>query len=245
MKPNIVITLGVAVFTIVLAAYLFAYATTVRDPVEWKNGDVIVQDARVAEILPVFAATGGYTHVGVVEVRDGEAVVIEAADKVRETPTREFLKRGEGGAFAVYRLNSLTPEQGAAVAAAARRQIGKPNDFFLRRNWEQLYSSELVRLAFSDVGIEVGRSQRLGKIPADLTAVRSQLMRAWTNNEDCQKRKFDFEQCWVMISKQEVVTPASIVEDKRMTKVFEVAKPEKQPFALSRASDKADEAPAP
>jgi hypothetical protein len=244
MKPNFVVILGACVSAIVLGAYLFAYATTVRDPVEWRNGDVVVQDARVADVLQVFAATGGYSHVGIVEAREGGAVVIEAADKVRETPVHEFLKRSEGGAFAVYRLNSLSAEQGDAVVAAARRQIGKPNDFFLRRDWEQLYSSELVRLAFADIGLDVGRPQRLGKLPGDLSTVRAQFMRTWVSNEDCRKRNLEQDACWALLAKQEVITPASIVGDARMTKIFEIAKAEKQPFTLTRASDTAG-APAP
>jgi hypothetical protein len=237
MKQSIVITLGACVFTIVMGAYVFAYATTVRDPVEWKDGDVVVQDAKVADVLPVFAATGGYTHVGIVEAREGGAVVIEAADKVRETPVREFLKRSEGGAFAVFRVNSLSAVQGTAVVAAAKRQIGKSNDFFLRKDWEQLYSSELVRLAFSDAGVDLGRPQRLGKLPGDFAMVRAQFLRAWVSNEDCRKRNLEQDACWALLAKQEVITPASIVSDPRMTKIFEVAKAEKRSFAVSRAGE--------
>ncbi len=246
MKPSIAITLGSGVFAILLAAYLFAYATTVRDPVEWQNGDVIVQDSRVEKILPLFEAEGGFTHVGIVEARPGGAVVIEAAEKVVETPVREFLSRGEDGAFAVYRLNGLSAEQGEKVVAAARRQIGKPNDFFLHKSWDQLYSSELVRLAFSDVGLDVGRTQRMSRVSGDLAGVRSEFLRAWSTHEECHKRNLTSDQCWTMVSKQEVVTPSSIVNDARMTKVFELAKAEKKGFTLSRANgDKNEAAPAP
>jgi hypothetical protein len=245
MKTSIAVTLGSGVFAIVLGAYLFAYATTVRDPVEWKDGDVVVQDSKVENILPLFAAEGGFTHVGVVEARPDGAVVIEAADKVVETPMRSFLSRSEDGAFAVYRMNGLTPEQGKAVVVAARRQIGKPNDFFLRKSWDQLYSSELVRLAFSDVGVEVGRPQRMSRVADDLGSVRSHFMREWSTNEDCHKRRLTQEQCWAAAAKQEVVTPSSIVNDKRMTKIFEVAKAEKKGFTLSRANEKKDATPAP
>lgn len=245
MKTSIAITLGSGVFAVVLGAYLFAYATTVRDPVEWKDGDVVVQDSKVEKILPVFAAEGGFTHVGVVEARPEGAVVIEAADKVVETPMRMFLARSEDGAFAVYRMNGLTPEQGKAVVAAARRQIGKPNDFFLRKSWDQLYSSELVRLAFSDVGVEVGRPRKMSRVADDLGMVRSHFIREWSTNEDCHKRNLTQEQCWVVLTKQEVVTPSSLVNDNRMTKIFEVAKAEKKGFTLSRANEKKDAAPAP
>jgi hypothetical protein len=245
MKTSIAITLGSGVFAVVLGAYLFAYATTVRDPVEWKDGDVVVQDSKVEKILPVFAAEGGFTHVGVVEARPGGAVVIEAADKVVETPMHTFLSRGEDGAFAVYRMNGLSPEQGKAVVAAARRQIGKPNDFFLRKSWDQLYSSELVRLAFSDVGVEVGRPLKMTRVADDLAPVRSSFMREWSTNEDCHRRNLTQEQCWAAVTKQEIVTPSSIVNDNRMTKIFEVAKAEKKGFTLSRASEKKEPAPAP
>jgi hypothetical protein len=241
MKPPVLVVLGGALFVILLAAYLIAYATTVRDPVEWKSGDLIVQNSKAADVLPLFAADGsGVTHIGIVDAREDGAVVIEAADKVVATPMREFLARGKGGAYSVYRL-ALNDEQRAAVVAAARRQMGKPNDFFLRRSWEQLYSSELVRLAFSDVGFDLGRMQKVMKV-GDLTHVRSLFTRKWAANEDCQKRRFDTEQCWAMFIKQEVVTPSSIVAHAQMTKIHEVKAPEA--VTLTTAFRKRDEAPA-
>jgi hypothetical protein len=222
MKPPVAVVLGGALFTILLSAYLFAYATTVRDPVEWKSGDLIVQDSKVADMLPLFAADGsGMTHIGMVDVREDGAVVIEAADKVVETPVRAFLARGKGSAYSVYRLAALNDAQRAAVVAAARRQMGKPNDFFLRRNWEQLYSSELVRLAYSDIGFDLGRMQKVMKV-GDLTGVRSMFTRKWAADEDCQKRRLDAEQCWAMFTKQEVVTPSSIVAHEQLVKIHEV-----------------------
>ena len=70
-------------------------------------------------------------------------------------------------------------------------------------------------------------------------------MRAWSTNEDCRKRNLTQDQCWAAQAKQEVVTPSSIVNDNRMTKIFEVAKAEKKGFTLSRANDEKDAAPAP
>lgn len=246
MKTSVVVTLGASVFAILLGAYLFAYATTVRDPVEWKSGDLIVQDSKVADVLPLFGGDGsGITHIGIVDVRDGHAVVIEAAEKVVETPVSTFLSRGKDKAFSIYRLTSLNDEQRETVAAAARRQLGKPNDYFLRRSWDQLYSSELVRLAYSDIGFDLGRLQRLGKAGGDMTKVRSQFLRKWAANEDCQKRRFDSEQCWAMMIKQEIVTPASIVADAHMTKIFEVKGPENPVTLTSMTSRKPEQGTAP
>ncbi len=238
MKSSVVIVLGGALFVVLLGAYLIAYATTVRDPVEWKSGDVIVQNSDAANILPLFAVDGsGATHIGIVDAREDGAVVIEAADKVVETPVQTFLARGVDKAFAVYRFASLNDAQRAKVVEAARRQLGKPNDFFLRRSWDQLYSSELVRLAYSEIGFDLGRLQRLGKISGDLTSVRSQFLRNWEANTDCQKRRLDVEQCWALMEKQEVVTPSSIVADAHMTKIYEAKAAPASTFMLTGVTD--------
>lgn len=226
MKSSVTITLGASLFAVLLAAYLIAYATTAKDPVEWKDGDLIVQNAKLAETLPLFAADGsGFTHIGMVAVGDGGAVVIESVKAVVETPVREFLARGKGAAYTVYRIESLNEQQRKAVVEAARRQIGKPSDYFFRKSWDQLYSSELVRLAYTDIGFDLGRLVKLGKV-GDLNMMRSQFVRTWPGNDDCRRRNLDMNQCWTMLTKQDVITPASIVADAHVTKVYELKAPE-------------------
>lgn len=243
MKPSIAMTLGAGAFAVMLGAYVFSYATTVRDPVEWKSGDLVVQDSKAEEILPVFAADGsGATHIGIVDVTPDGAVVIEAAETVVATPMRTFMARGKDKAFAVYRIETLREEQGKAVVAAARRQLGKPNDFFLRKTWDGFYSSELVRLAYSDIGLDLGRTQKLGSVAEDLGMVRSQFMRSWSSNVDCVKRRFDQHQCWAMLAKQEIITPSSIVTDARMAKVYATEARAPAGFTLSRKADAKAEA---
>lgn len=245
MKPSIAITLGAGAFAVMLSAYLVSYATTVRDPVEWKSGDLIVQDATVEHILPLFTADGsGVTHIGIVDKKDDGAVVIEAADTVRETPIQEFLARGKNKEFAVYRIPHLSDEQAKAVVAAARRQLGKPNDFFLSRSWDGLYSSELVRLAYSDIGFDLGRVQKLASVAGDLTTVKSQFSRSWSSNVDCTKRNFSQDQCWAMMAKQEVITPSSIVGDTHVTKIYStIGQQTAKGFTFSRAEEAKKETP--
>jgi permuted papain-like amidase YaeF/Yiix C92 family enzyme len=221
MKPAIAATMGGAVFSVLLGAYLVSYATTVRDPVEWKTGDVIVQDSSVEQTLPVFGADGrGMTHIGIVEARPDGAVVIDAADKVREVPVHEFIAEGKAKAFAVYRIPALSAAQGETVIKAARRQIGKPSDFFLRRSWDALYSSELVRLAYGDIGFDLGRTQRLSSVAKDSAALRGQFGRNLSAEPDCVKRNLDPEACWTLVAKQEIITPSAIVSDSQMTQVY-------------------------
>ena len=222
MKPAIAITLVAGAFTIILGGYLIAYATTVHDPVEWKSGDLIVQNSNAETMLPVFAADGsGITHIGLVDVTpDNGAVVIEVTDVVRETPIHEFIDRGTDGTYAVYRLEALNDQQRQATVTAARRQMGKPGDYFLRRSWDAFYSSELVHLAYGDIGFELGRPQKILAVSKDLTAVESMFGRSWSDDKDCTKRNLDAEQCWDVVSKQEIITPSSIVGDRQMTKLY-------------------------
>lgn len=220
MKNSVAVIIGAFGFAVTLAAYLWSHATTVRDPVAWKTGDLIVQDSQVTDVLPLFAADGsGMTHIGIVDASPADGpVVIEVTDTVRETPVREFMARGKG--IAVYRLDALSDEQRASAVAAARRQMGKPSDFFLRRSWDALYSSELARLAYSDIGFELGRMQKLSTVSPDLGTVKLQFSRHWTDNADCSRRHLDQEQCWAMVAKQEVITPSNIVGDSQLTMVY-------------------------
>ncbi len=223
MKSSVLVVLGACLFGVLLCAYLIAYATTVRDPVEWKSGDLIVLNASEDNTLPLFAADGsGYTQIGIVAAGEDGATVIATTDKVSEIPVREFLAQAQDTALAVFRIERLTDEQRAAVVTAARRQLGKSNDYFFGRGWDRLYSSEFVRLAYSDIGFNLGRLTRIGKLRADLGLVQSQFSRNWTTNDECRRRNLDLEGCWSVMIKQEVVTPASIVADANMKKVYEV-----------------------
>ena len=222
MKPSIAAIFGAFTFAVVLGAYLWSYATTERDPVEWRTGDLIVQDSNASDVLPLFAADGtGMTHIGVIDAgAEGGVVVIEVVDVVRETPVRDYIARGKGRGIAVYRLEALNDEQRRSAVAAARRQLGKPSDYFLRRSWDAMYSSELARLAYSDIGFDLGRMQKLASVAPDMAPVKSQFNRNWAANHDCKKRNFDREQCWTMVAKQEVITPSNIVSDSQLTKVY-------------------------
>lgn len=238
IKSSVAATLGGAVFAIVLAAYLISYATTVRDPVEWMNGDLVLQNANTPDVLPVFAAEGnGMTHIGLVEVTEEGAFVIEATKTVVATPMKEFLARSADSAFSVYRVQSLSEAQRAKVVASAKRQLGKPGDYFLRRSWDAFYSSELVRVSYGDIGLDLGRMQRISRLAGDMSAVQAHVKQSFASDEDCAKRNFDMDQCWTYVAKQEVITPSSIVSDAHVTKIFE-RKPAESSFAFARGARK-------
>ncbi len=226
MKPHIKNVFFGAAVLVAFAAYLVSYATTVRQPVEWKDGDLVVQDSKIEPILPVFAAEGSSaTHIGIVAQTESGTVVIEAAETVVETPINEFIKRGKLKDYSVYRDPNLTQEQGAKIVASARSHLGKPNDFFLSSNQDQLYSSELARLAFASVGLQLGRTQRLASVAKELAPVSSKFMGNWSNNAACKRRYLSWEQCWDVVARQDIITPSSIISDQRVVRIFDTATP--------------------
>ena len=62
--------------------------------------------------------------------------------------------------------------------------------------------------------------QKLTSVASDLAMVKSQFNRNWSSHKDCEKRHLDNEQCWVLVTKQDVITPANIVKDSQLTKVY-------------------------
>jgi hypothetical protein len=226
MKPYVQNTFAAVGAVVAFTAYLWAGATTVRDPVDWQDGDLIVQDARVEPILPVFSADGsGLTHIGIV-ARDGDAVtVIEAAETVTEIPLAVFVERSRQKRFSAWRVTGLTPEQQAGIVATARAHLGKPNDFFLGQGTEALYSSELVRMAFAGFGEPLGRTQKLGRIGDAPAAVMSKFNSKWQEVPACKRRYLDQRQCWDLVSRYNVVTPSAIVADPRVTRIYDSLTP--------------------
>ncbi len=79
------------------------------------------------------AATHFYVgHVGIIQVRDGVASIIEArmGMGVRRISYRDWLKERPGELVWIGRVSNLTSQQSTAIAEFAERQIGKPYRFF-------------------------------------------------------------------------------------------------------------------
>ena len=237
MKNHVQMTFYGSAVVVAFAAYLWASVTTPPSPVEWKNGDLIVQDTKIEPILPVFMGDEtGATHIGIISVTESGPMVIEAAETVIETPLWEYIKRGKGKNYAAYRVPTLTSQQAEAVVAMARAQLGKPNDFFLDEARDQIYSSELVSMAYQSVGIALGRTQRLGKIIKEQSQVQSKFSGNWASNKNCKRRYLDHEQCWDLVARHEVITPAAIVSDEHVKQLFNSIKPLASPQVATSAS---------
>jgi hypothetical protein len=167
-------------------------------------GDLVFETSRSGQSRAIqWASESRWSHVGIVERAGGQVVVIEALGKVSRTPWQAWTRRARrGGDYLVLRPRGLTAAQRRAAVAAARRLLGRPYD--ARFGWgdERIYCSELVVKAYErGAGVSYGKRERLGDLRL-------------TGLEDALERR------WGKVPRDLVlVTPASLVEDRRMERV--------------------------
>jgi hypothetical protein len=133
---------------------------------EPREGDVIFQSLPHGPVVwAIEGVTGSaYSHCGIVGREDGQWVVYEAIGRVRVTPLRDYLERGRGGGFVVYRLRDEFAGHIPATLECCRTYLGRPYDIRYRLDDEKIYCSELIYKAFRDAteGQELGTLSRFG-----------------------------------------------------------------------------------
>jgi hypothetical protein len=172
-----------------------------------ESGDLVFETSSSAQSAAIqWASASRWSHVGIVDVEGGKPVVIEALGTVSRTPWEAWSRRARrGGAYLVLRPHGLTAAQRRAAAEQARTFLGRPYD--PRFGWgdDRIYCSELVVKAYErGAGISYGRRQRLGDLR--LAGIEKAAEKRWGGP----------------IPKDLVlVTPASLVEDTRLARVYE------------------------
>jgi hypothetical protein len=131
-----------------------------------QDGDMIFQSLPYGPV--VWAIEGvtksPYSHCGIVGQKNRQWVVYEALGSVRVTPLQEFLWRGRGGGFAVYRLRDEHREHIPETLRCCENYLGRPYDIRYRLDDEKIYCSELVYKAFRDAtdGQQLGELVKFG-----------------------------------------------------------------------------------
>ena len=185
-----------------------------------RDGDLIFQQSQGWQSAAILAATGSpFTHMGIIQIRDGEAFVVEAYRRVEETPLAAWIGRGRAGHYALYRLRGISAEQIATALDAADARKGVPYDIFFRPDEAAIYCSELPQIAFAAAGIALGTEQQLGDLALDNEPVRSLFHERWQEHPDCAAESGP-DACWERIRNQPIITPASIAEDERAELIF-------------------------
>ncbi len=147
-----ILPLGI-LLSIVLASPLLRGGEPAWEPAV---GDIVFHTSRSAQSLAVQKATRSkWSHVGMVVAGDDGPGIVEAVQPVRVVPLKDFVARGEGGKYAVYRLEGEI-EDPAALTEAATAFLGAGYDPYFQWSDDLIYCSELVWKAYErGLGIEL------------------------------------------------------------------------------------------
>ncbi len=122
-----------------------------------REGDIVFSSSAVGQGEAIIAATASpYTHCGIVFVKDGKLMVLEAVQPVCASALEDFMARGKPEGFTARRLKTIVaPEAYRKARTWAEAQIGR--DYDARFGWDdkKLYCSELVWKVYQHAGVEL------------------------------------------------------------------------------------------
>ena len=150
-----------------------------------RNGDIIFHTSRSAQSEAIQKATNSpYSHMGIVYVREGRALVFEAVEPVKSTPLNEWIARGVGGKYVVKRLRNadrlLTTDALARMREVGEAFQGQPYDLYFEWTDDRTYCSELVWKVFQrGLGIELGDLQCMSEFDLTDPLVRTKVEERW------------------------------------------------------------------
>lgn len=158
--------------------------------VTFKDGDIIFQEISGEFGERISAITGSpINHCGIIFFREDEVFVLEAADRVKFTPLKEWILNGVDKKIALLRYKKANDDLIATVLIQAKKFRGHPYDYQYSMDDEKIYCSELVYKAYKDgAGIQLCPLRKLkdldyrgheefikklmnGKLPLDLEIV--------------------------------------------------------------------------
>jgi hypothetical protein len=163
MKTKWIARMWISAWALMLAVSGLA----ANDAYEPKHGDVVFQALGKSPLIEMIegCTRSEYSHCGIVALKDGKWMVIEAIGPVREIPLSEWIHQGRKDGFAAYRLT--LPHRGKAdeFVKAAYTYLGRPYDIHYELDDKKIYCSELVFKAFrSATGEKLGRLAKLKEL---------------------------------------------------------------------------------
>ena len=147
-------------------------------------GDIVFHTSTSAQSFAVQSATHSrYSHMGIVLIKEGRPVVLEAVQPVKYTDLKTWLNRGKGQQYVIKRLTSpIKPAAVSKLDQEAKRYLGKPYDLTFEWSDDRIYCSELVwKLYKSALGIELAPLAKLGSFDLTAPAVKAKLKERYGN----------------------------------------------------------------
>lgn len=132
-----------------------------------KSGDIIFQSFPHGPLTDAIETVtqSTYSHCGMIVRTAFGFRVLEAIGPVTTTRLDDWIKRGRGHGFAVYRFKSSYSKKLTAFVRAGKGFAGRPYDIHFDFDDATIYCSELVFKAFKQAtGENLGTVQRLGDL---------------------------------------------------------------------------------
>jgi hypothetical protein len=150
-------------------------------PAELQTGDIIFQESRSSQSEAIQRATGSkYSHMGMIVVKDGKTLVLEAVSPVRYTVLELWINKGDNRHYVVKRYQ----EDGNGLDEARRRRLVKEGEKYLGvlyDRWfgwsdDRQYCSELVYKVYQRaLGIELAPLSRMRSFNLSDPAIKAKM----------------------------------------------------------------------
>ncbi len=151
----------------------------------FKDGDIILQTSQSQQSEAIQLATHSkWTHVGIIQNRNGTPYVYEAAGPVGFRKLSSFISAGSGGKYMVRRLKGdLSSSQLSKLLNVGKTFASKPYDIYFGWDDSRIYCSELVWKMYSRaLGVSVGQRQQLKDFDLSHPKVQKILRERYGNN---------------------------------------------------------------
>lgn len=168
---------GLLVFSLLIATPVFAW--------EPQTGDIIFQTSLSSQSQAIQLAThSGYSHTGMIVIREKKAYVFEAVGPVVYTPLQKWIKHGKDGKYIVRRVDGgLSAQQQQKLAHTAKQYLGKPYDLAFSWSDERQYCSEVVWKVYDHaLGMKMGKLQKLKDFDLSHPAVQAKMKERYGKN---------------------------------------------------------------
>jgi cell wall-associated NlpC family hydrolase len=152
---------------------------------EPQNGDIIFHTSLSPQSEDIQKGTKSrYSHVGIVYIQDGKAMVLEASKKVRLRSLHNWVNSGAHNNYTVMRTQiPLTKDQINKMKKVGNQFSGKPYDLKFEWNDDKMYCSELVWKVYKEgAGIEPNPPKKMDQYSFDEPSVRKTLEKRWKGN---------------------------------------------------------------
>ncbi len=188
---------------------------------DWRDGDLVAQNRLGSREASLWSLAGSrYNHIGIIRLTGGGPYVLDLTNSASEVPVEDFVARGAGAEYAIYRVSRLSYRLGARAAAAAWQYSDRRRDDFLASDRTKLTDTGLVHQAFEAVGVNVGLSRKIGDLPIPRSRLREFVKSNWEKNRVCSSIGMQPATCLKVALDKKIVTMASILNDRRLVKIY-------------------------